>query len=177
MNSLIKYPFKKILSIFEEFGRFIMLIVNVFRSYNSWSVYLSNSIDQMIIIGTNSIPIVILTSFFTGMVSSVQASYQMESTLTPKWIIGSLVGETMLLELAPVITSLVLAGRIGATIAAELGTMRVTEQIDALESISLDPIAYLVFPRVFAGIIMFPVLIIIADIFGISEILLTIEFI
>ena len=168
MNSLIKYPFKKILSIFEEFGRFIMLIVNVFRSYNSWSVYLSNSIDQMIIIGTNSIPIVIITSFFTGMVSSVQASYQMESTLTPKWIIGSLVGETMLLELAPVITSLVLAGRIGATIAAELGTMRVTEQIDALESISLDPIAYLVFPRVFAGIIMFPVLIIIADVFGIS---------
>ena len=166
MNSLIKYPFKKILSIFEEFGRFIMLIVNVFRSYNSWSVYLSNSIDQMIIIGTNSIPIVILTSFFTGMVSSVQASYQMESTLTPKWIIGSLVGETMLLELAPVITSLVLAGRIGATIAAELGTMRVTEQIDALEVMGINSINYLVFPKVIA-LLLYPFLISIAMFLGI----------
>ena len=136
MYSLLKYPIKKILSLFEEFGRFIMLIVNVFRSYSSWPLYFTNSIDQMIIIGTKSIPIVILTSFFTGMVASVQASYQMESSITPKWVIGSLVGETMLLELAPVITCLVLAGRIGATIAAELGTMRVTEQIDALESIA-----------------------------------------
>ena len=93
MYSLLKYPINKIISLFEEFGRFIMLIVNVFRSYNSWSVYFSNSIDQMIIIGTKSIPIVILTSFFTGMVSSVQAGYQMESSFTPKWIIGSLVGE------------------------------------------------------------------------------------
>ena len=91
MYSLLKYPIKKIISLFEEFGRFIMLIVNVFRSYSSWSLYLNNSIDQMIIIGTKSIPIVILTSFFTGMVASVQASYQMESSITPKWIIGSLV--------------------------------------------------------------------------------------
>tara|TARA_Y100000590_G_C15394946_1_gene891530 strand:+ start:196 stop:825 length:630 start_codon:yes stop_codon:yes gene_type:complete len=119
-------------------------------------------------IGTKSIPIVILTSFFTGMVSSVQAGYQMESSITPKWVIGSLVGETMLLELAPVITCLVLAGRVGATIAAEIGTMRVTEQIDALESLSLDPIAYLVFPRILAALIMFPVLTVIANVFGIS---------
>ena len=145
-----------------------MLIMNIFRSYSSWGLYINNAIDQMILIGTKSIPIVILTSFFTGMVSSVQAGYQMESTITPKWIVGSLVGETMLLELAPVITSLVLAGKIGATIAAEIGTMRVTEQIDALESLSLDPIAYLVFPRMLATLVMFPVLIIIANIFGIS---------
>ena len=102
------------------------------------------------------------------MVSSVQAGYQMESSITPKWVIGSLVGETMLLELAPVITCLVLAGRVGATIAAEIGTMRVTEQIDALESLSLDPIAYLVFPRILAALIMFPVLTVIANVFGIS---------
>jgi phospholipid/cholesterol/gamma-HCH transport system permease protein len=158
----------KILLMFESFGKYISLISNIFRSYNSWGLYISNSIDQMIIIGTKSIPIVVLTSFFTGMVSSVQAGYQMESSITPKWVVGSLVGETMLLELAPVITCLVLAGRIGATIAAELGTMRVTEQIDALESLSLDPIAYLVFPRMLAALIMFPVLTIIADIFGIT---------
>ena len=168
MYKILKYLASRVMSVFESFGRYIMLISNIFRSYNSWGLYLNNTIDQMIMIGTKSIPIVILTSFFTGMVSSVQAGYQMESSLTPKWIIGSLVGETMLLELAPVITSLVLAGKIGATIAAELGTMRVTEQIDALESLSLDPVAYLVFPRMLAALVMFPILTIIANVFGIS---------
>ena len=168
MYKILKYPIDRIISLFENFGRYVLLISNIFRSYNSWGLYINNAIDQMILIGTKSIPIVILTSFFTGMVSSVQAGYQMESSLTPKWIIRSLVGETMLLELAPVITSLVLAGKIGATIAAELGTMRVTEQIDALESLSLDPIAYLVLPRMLAALVMFPVLTIIANIFGIS---------
>ena len=158
----------KVLFIFESFGKYAFLISNIFRSYNSWKLYIPNAVDQMIIIGNKSIPIVILTSFFTGMVSSVQAGYQMESSITPKWVVGSLVGETMLLELAPVITCLVLAGRIGATIAAEIGTMRVTEQIDALESLSLDPVAYLIFPRMLAALVMFPVLTIIADIFGIS---------
>ena len=168
MIKILQFLASKILSIFESFGRYAMLITNIFRSYNSWGLYINNTIDQLILIGIKSIPIVILTSFFTGMVSSVQAAYQMESSITPKWVIGSLVGETMLLELAPVITSLVLAGKIGATIAAEIGTMRVTEQIDALESLSLDPIAYLVFPRMLAAFVMFPVLTIIANIFGIS---------
>ena len=168
MYKLLKNLINHILLVFENFGRYIFLIGNIFRSYNSWGLYISNAIDQMIMIGTKSIPIVILTSFFTGMVSSVQAGYQMESSITPKWVIGSLVGETMLLELAPVITCLVLAGRVGATIAAEIGTMRVTEQIDALESLSLDPIAYLVFPRILAALIMFPVLTVIANVFGIS---------
>ena len=168
MYKISKNLLNKILLTFENFGKFTFLISNIFRSYNSWSLYISNAIDQMIMIGNKSIPIVVLTSFFTGMVSSVQAGYQMESSITPKWVVGSLVGETMLLELAPVITCLVLAGRIGATIAAEIGTMRVTEQIDALESLSLDPIAYLVFPRILAALIMFPVLTVIADIFGIS---------
>lgn len=163
-----KNTLNKVLLIFESFGKYVFLISNIFRSYNSWKLYIPNAVDQMIIIGNKSIPIVILTSFFTGMVSSVQAGYQMESSITPKWVVGSLVGETMLLELAPVITCLVLAGRIGATIAAEIGTMRVTEQIDALESLSLDPVAYLVFPRMLAALVMFPVLTIIADIFGIS---------
>tara|TARA_Y100000996_G_scaffold346020_1_gene284088 strand:- start:261 stop:1028 length:768 start_codon:yes stop_codon:yes gene_type:complete len=164
----LKNILNKVLLIFESFGKYAFLISNIFRSYNSWKLYIPNAVDQMIIIGNKSIPIVILTSFFTGMVSSVQAGYQMESSITPKWVVGSLVGETMLLELAPVITCLVLAGRIGATIAAEIGTMRVTEQIDALESLSLDPVAYLVFPRILAALVMFPVLTIIADIFGIS---------
>ena len=158
---------QNVVSVFEGIGEYCILISKIFRSYSIWKKMLPDSIDQMIYIGVKSLPIVILTSFFTGMVSSVQAAYQMESTLTPKWFVGSLVGETVLLELAPVITALVLAGRIGATIAAEIGTMRVTEQIDALETLSIDPIAYLIFPRLVATIVMFPVIIIVADIFGI----------
>ena len=158
---------KNVISIFEDVGRYFSLMSEIFRSYSSWIKLIPNSIDQMIYIGVKSLPIVILTSFFTGMVSSVQAAYQMESTLTPKWFVGSLVGETVLLVLAPVITALVLAGRIGATIAAEIGTMRVTEQIDALETLSIDPVAYLIFPRLFAAVVMFPVIIVVADVFGI----------
>ena len=159
--------FQKLVNLFEGVGRFFYLMANIFRSYKSWSSFYPNSINQMITLGVQSIPIVILTSFFTGMVSSVQAAYQMESTITPKWYVGSLVGETILLELAPVITALVLAGKIGATITAEIGTMRVTEQIDALETLSVDPVAYLVFPRILAAFVMFPVIIIIADTCGI----------
>ena len=168
MKNFISYPLVIIVHFFQGISQYCELMSSIFRSYKSWGFYLKLSNAYIFQIGIKSIPIVILTSFFTGMVSAVQAGYQMESTITPKWIVGSLVGETMLLELAPVITSLVLAGKIGATIAAEIGTMRVTEQIDALESLSLDPIAYLVFPRMLATLVMFPVLIIIANIFGIS---------
>ncbi len=144
-----------------------MLMAKMFRSVDSWHNYTSNIVNQMIIIGSKSIPIVIITSFFSGMVTSVQGAYQMTTSLVPKWYIGGIVGESVILELSPMITGLVLAGRVGANIAAEIGTMRVTEQIDALETLSIDPVAYLIVPRVLAGLVMFPVLIIIADFFGI----------
>ena len=91
----------------------------------------------------------------------------MESTITPKWFVGSLVGETILLELAPVITALVLAGRIGATITAEIGTMRVTEQIDALEVMGINSINYLVLPKIIATVFFYPFLICLGMILGI----------
>jgi len=167
MLKIFLKPIQNVINVFEHLGRYFDLMASIFRSFYSWKHYLSKSLDQMVYIGVRSIPIVILTSFFTGLVSSVQAAYQMESTITPKWFVGSLVGETILLELAPVITALVLAGRIGATITAEIGTMRITEQIDALETLSVDPVAYLIFPRMLASLVMFPVIIIIADVFGI----------
>ena len=163
----VYYPFKVFIIFFESFGKYLLFISLIFKNnIDSKNLFINNIINQMIAIGTKSIPIVILTSIFTGMVSSVQAVYQMESSLVPDYYIGSLVGETLLLELAPVITCLVLAGRVGATITAEIGTMRVTEQIDALETLSIDPIEYLVSPRMLAAIIMFPVIIIVADVFG-----------
>ncbi|MGH7600554.1 MAG: MlaE family ABC transporter permease, partial [bacterium] len=83
------------------------------------------------------------------------------------YLVGSIVGESMILELGPVVTALVLAGRVGASIAAEIGTMRVTEQIDALESLAISPVAFLVIPRVIAGVVMLPVLTVFADFVGI----------
>ena len=160
-------PLSIIIYFFESIGKYFQLLIRVFKNLDFWFLYSRNIIDQMIQIGSKSLPIVIITSLFSGMVTSVQGAYQLTSSLVPKWYIGGLVGESIILELAPVITGLVLAGRVGAAIAAEIGTMRVTEQIDALETLSIDSIGYLIFPRIIAGTLMFPVLVVIADFFGI----------
>lgn len=160
-------PVNLLISFIEGIGRYVELMISMFRSFFTWHKYLNLSIDHMYQIGILSIPIVILTSLFSGMVTSVQAAYQFESGFVPNWFVGSIVGESVLLELAPMMTALVMTGRVGATIAAEIGTMRVSEQIDALESLSFDPISFLIFPRILAALIMFPLLVIIADFFGI----------
>jgi phospholipid/cholesterol/gamma-HCH transport system permease protein len=117
-------------------------------------------------LGVASLPIALFIAGFTGIVLALQASYTMTGAI-PLYFVGTLVGKTMLLELGPVLTGLALAGRVGANIAAEIGTMRVTEQIDALETLAYDPLAYLVIPRILAGVIMFPVVVIFADALGI----------
>ncbi len=122
--------------------------------------------EQMLFMGVNSLPLVIFTSVFTGAVSAVQASYQFQNFIPMRYL-GTAVGKAVIIELGPVLTALVVAGRVGASIAAELGTMRVTEQIDALETMALDPVRYLVVPRFLAGIIMLPILTIIADLVAI----------
>lgn len=122
--------------------------------------------EQMLFMGVNSLPLVIFTSVFTGAVSAVQASYQFQNFIPMRYL-GTAVGKAVIIELGPVLTALVVAGRVGASIAAELGTMRVTEQIDAMETMALDPVRYLVVPRFLAGIIMLPILTIIADLVAI----------
>ena len=166
MFRLVIYPVNAVIRFFEGIGQYFLLQVKLILTIPTWHRHLNLLVDQMIQIGTRSIPIIILTSLFSGMVTAVQSAYQFSSFI-PDYFVGSVVGESVLLELAPVITGLVLTGRVGATIAAELGTMRVTEQIDALESLSYDPVSFLIFPRVVAGTIMLPFLIIIADFFGI----------
>jgi phospholipid/cholesterol/gamma-HCH transport system permease protein len=113
-----------------------------------------------------SLFIVLLVSGFAGAVTALQAGYQFTGNI-PYYVVGSLVVESVVLELGPVLTGLILAGRIGARYAAELGTMRVTEQIDALESLGRSPASYLVIPRVLAGLLMVPVLVVVADLMGI----------
>lgn len=123
-------------------------------------------VPQLARIGVASVPIALFIATFTGIVMSLQASYTLTGTI-PLYFVGTLVGKTMMLELGPVLTGLTLAGRVGANISAELGTMRVTEQVDALETLAYDPLAYLVVPRVIAGIVMFPIVVLLAMTVGI----------
>jgi phospholipid/cholesterol/gamma-HCH transport system permease protein len=118
--------------------------------------------EQMISIGYNSLPIVIMVGAFTGAVSAWQTNYQIEGYV-PIRFLGLATYKAVVIELGPVLTALILAGRIGASIAAELGTMKVTEQIDALESLAINAVRYLAVPRFFASLFMMPILVIFAD--------------
>lgn len=123
-------------------------------------------LEQMKRAGVDSLPIVFLTSFFTGMVLALQSAYQMQR-ISAQIYIASLVALSMTRELGPVLTGLVVAGRVGAAITAELGTMKVTEQIDALETLATNPVKYLVVPRFLALLIMLPLLTLYADCIGV----------
>jgi phospholipid/cholesterol/gamma-HCH transport system permease protein len=107
-------------------------------------------------LGVDSVPIAVFIAVFTGIVLALLSSYIFTGAV-PLYFVGALVGKTVMMELGPVLTGMALAGRVGANIAAELGTMRVTEQVDALETLAYDKYAYLVVPRVLAAIVMFPV--------------------
>lgn len=121
---------------------------------------------QLVKIGLESFPLVFLTAFFTGIVLALQSAYQMEK-LGAEIYIAALVALSMVRELGPVITGLVVAGRVGASISAELGTMKVTEQIDAMETMAVDPVHYLVVPRLVALLFMLPLLTVYSDFIGI----------
>ncbi len=135
------------------------------RHVDVWGPHL---FPQMARVGVASVPIALFIATFTGIVMSLQASYTLTGTI-PLYFVGTLVGKTMIMELGPVLTGLTLAGRVGASISAELGTMRVTEQVDALETLAYDPLAYLVVPRVLAGILMFPIVVLLAVAIGIAS--------
>lgn len=113
-------------------------------------------------IGVDSLPLVIIISIFTGAVAAWQAAYQLKG-IAPLSLLGGTTSRAIITELGPVLTGIVIAGRVGASIAAELGTMKVTEQIDALEIMAIDPIRYLAMPRLLASIVMMPILVIFAN--------------
>jgi phospholipid/cholesterol/gamma-HCH transport system permease protein len=126
------------------------------------------TVEQMVSIGVNSVPVVLVTALFTGMVLALQTGYTLDSKLQGiSQFLGGMVTLSMIRELGPVLTSLIVAGRVGSAMAAELGTMRVTEQIDALETLGTNPIRYLVVPRVIASLFMLPVLVLFADAVGV----------
>jgi phospholipid/cholesterol/gamma-HCH transport system permease protein len=125
-------------------------------------------LTQMRRLGVDSVPIALFIAVFTGIVLSLLSSYIFTGTV-PMYFVGALVGKTVMMELGPVLTGMALAGRVGASIAAELGTMKVTEQVDALETLAYDPNAYLVVPRVLAATLMFPVVTAFAMALGVAS--------
>jgi phospholipid/cholesterol/gamma-HCH transport system permease protein len=131
------------------------------------AIWPRQALHQMRTLGVDSLPIALFIAVFTGIVLSLLASYSFTGAV-PLYFVGTLVEKTVTLELAPVLTGLALAGRVGANIAAELGTMSVTEQVDALETLGYDPLSYLVLPRVVAGALMFPVVVAAAMIVGVG---------
>ena len=165
MYDLINKVGKVVILFLNNTGNFFIFTLQIIKSFFSrW--YIKNVINQMIFIGFYSLPVVSLTAFFTGGALALQIYYG-GNQFNSEIIVSSIVALGITRELGPVLGGIVVAGRVSSAIAAELGTMRVTEQIDALKTLSADPISYLVVPRIIAGIIMLPILIIFADIIGI----------
>ena len=164
---LFRFVGRSVIGLFAHAGHFILLVRDVVKTVPQIFRNPRLTLEQMVEVGIHSLPIVFIVSVFAGATTAWQAKYQLEG-LVPVETIGTAVSKSIILELGPVLTALVVAGRIGSSVAAELATMRVTEQIDALYTMSIDPIRYLVLPRVTAGIVMLPVLVVLSYLFGIT---------
>jgi phospholipid/cholesterol/gamma-HCH transport system permease protein len=154
------------LNLAQGVQNYVVLAWKAVRFVFARPFYGADLIQQMDVIGVQSLGIVLLTGFFTGMVLALQSSVQLQTFGATQYI-GSLVSASMIRELGPVLAGLMVAGRVGSGVAAQIGSMRVTEQIDALNTLGTDPIKKLVTPRVIAGLIMLPVLTVINDLVGI----------
>lgn len=152
---------------FNGVGRYFLLMKGMFSKPENWRVYWKEFMHQCSDIGIGSLGIVAIISFFIGAVSAVQTAYQLVSPLIPKASIAQIVRDTVLLEFAPTLVCIVLAGVVGSKIASELGNMRVSEQIDALEIMGINTKAYLVMPKIVAALLVIPMLVIIATALGI----------
>ncbi len=152
--------------VFEYLGGLVFLFAQVILWTFVPPYRLSRVFHQIVRIGINSLSIVALVAVFTGMIIAIQTAYQMQK-VSAEMYISALVSLSLVRELGPVLTSLIVAGRAGGAITAEIGTMKISEQIDALRSLAVNPIKYLVLPRFWAFVISLPILVIIADFLGI----------
>ncbi|MCJ7630666.1 MAG: ABC transporter permease [Longimicrobiales bacterium] len=150
----------------EHAGQLGILFWKVLAHLVHFRVSYREILNQIYVMGVQSVPIVIVTAVLAGIVTSQQGGYQFTGTI-PLYVMGSIVVTSVVLELAPVLTAIVLVGRVGARITAELGTMEVSEQIDAFHSVGRDPIAAIAAPRIVAGVIVLPILTGIAIVVGI----------
>jgi len=144
---------------FEHLGEFILMLKGCFSKPENTKVYLKELTEQCYDIGIRSLPIVLIISLFLGMVLTLQTAYQLISPFVPKSVLAQIVRDSTILELSPTVLCVVLAGVVGSKVASELGNMRVSEQIDALEIMGINTKMYLVLPKIVAAIFMVPLLI------------------
>lgn len=155
------------MTIITEFGRYILMLKEMVSKPENLKMYWQEFMHQCSEIGVGSLGIVVIISFFIGAVSTVQTAYQLVSPLIPQYAIAQIVRETVILEFAPTLVCIVLAGVIGSKIASELGNMRVSEQIDALEIMGINTKTYLILPKILASLTMIPVLVVLSAALGI----------
>ncbi|MCU0450510.1 MAG: ABC transporter permease [Bernardetiaceae bacterium] len=146
----------------ESLGKYMYFLGRMVTNRETFRIYWKLYIDECLLIGIDSLTIVVITSTFIGAVTTVQTAYNLISPFIPKYIISVIVRDSTILELAPTVTAIVFAGKVGSNIAGQLGTMRITEQIDALEVMGINSTSFLVLPKVLAGITMYPLLVILA---------------
>jgi phospholipid/cholesterol/gamma-HCH transport system permease protein len=152
---------------FKLFGEYILLIKGMFTKPENFKMYWKELMHQCVEIGIGSLGIVSIISVFMGAVSAAQTAYQLTNPLIPKSTLAQIVRDTVILEFAPTLVCIVLAGVVGSKIAGELGNMRTTEQIDALEIMGINTKSYLVAPKILAALITIPLLVILAMVLGI----------
>ncbi|GAC1514891.1 MAG: ABC transporter permease [Gemmatimonadaceae bacterium] len=153
---------------YAEVGRRGFFARDIVRALGEVATYGPLTLQQMRNVGVGSVPLTAIVAAFIGAVIALQTRYQLFQGVQLS-LVGLATRQTIILELGPLLTGLVLTGRVGARMTAEIGTMRVTEQIDALETLSYDPVAYLVVPRLIAAVVMLPVLTILADAVGVTS--------
>src|SRR6195256_2070012 len=155
------------MTLFTEFGRYLLMIKGMFSKPENMKMYWKELMHQCSEIGIGSLGIVVIISVFMGAVSALQTAYQLVSPVIPKSTIAQIVRDTVILEFAPTLVCIVLAGVIGSKIASELGNMRVSEQIDALEIMGINTKTYLILPKIIASLIVIPMMVVISAVLGI----------
>ncbi len=167
ISKLIEKIGEKTINFFTEVGEISHLFFSILKFTPKLIKNRKLLLFQMEHIGVNSLPLVIIIAIFTGAVSAWQAAYQLKG-IAPISFLGTATSRAIITELGPVLTAIIIAGRVGASIAAELGSMKVTEQIDALKTMGISPIRYLAMPRFYASIFMMPVLIVFANVIAVG---------
>ncbi len=150
------------MSFLEDLGRFILLLSHALVKPPNWRMYGRELVRQMYDIGNGSVIIIALIAVFIGAVTAVQFLYQLDGTLIPTWYIGYIVRDSTIIELAPTISCLVLAGKVGSNMASEIGGMRQKEHIDAMEVMGVNTASYVIMPKIVAALLVIPLLVILA---------------
>ena len=148
------------MSLLTNIGKYFMMLRIIFSRPEKWSIFRNRIMNEIEIIGIKSLPIVALLSVFMGGVISLQTAANMTSPILPEYTIGYITRSSTILEFSPTIMSLILAGKIGSNIASEIGTMRVTEQIDALETMGINSLTFLVLPKIGGAVFFFPLMVV-----------------